>query len=62
MTTEQIKATAKARAAEHAHIFVRTIRDEIYNGPCTFAGKNKFRVDTPLAACFFDYEEVEAVE
>lgn len=62
MTVEQIKARARECAGVHGNIFVRTLKDEVVNGVCTFAGKNKFRVDTPLASIFFDYDEVEAVQ
>lgn len=31
-------------------------------GEIHYAGVNKFRLDTPLAACFFYYDEVESVK
>lgn len=58
--TDHIKALVAERAAIHGDITVQT-KEGVVTGTCTFAGTQKFRVDTPQAAIFFTYEEVEAV-
>lgn len=62
MTRDQIVVVAAVRAAERREITVHTTDGQTITGTCTFAGTNKFRVDTPLAAIFFTYEKVESVE
>lgn len=62
MTIDQIKVVAAVRSAELEEIVVHTKDGQTISGTCTFAGTAKFRVDTPLAACFFTYAEVEAVQ
>jgi hypothetical protein len=59
--TDHIKAVVARRAADEDSITVQTKDGEIYRGTCTFAGTQKFRVDTADDAMFFTYEEVEAV-
>lgn len=62
MTTDQIRVVAAVRANLCEEITVHTDDGQTITGTCTFAGTQKFRVDTPLAAAFFTYEEVEAVQ
>lgn len=64
MTLDQIKAyTALAAAGpDRANVTVTLHDGTVIGGTCTFAGKRVFRVNTPLAALFIPYDEVEAVE
>jgi hypothetical protein len=62
MSIDQIKVIAAVRASDNREITVRLLDGTTITGTCTFAGKRKFRVDTPQAAIFFTYDECEAVE
>jgi hypothetical protein len=62
MTIDQIKVVASIRSALQEELTVHTKDGQTITGTCTFAGTSKFRLDTPLAACFFNYGEVESVE
>lgn len=64
MSTEQIKTFAMEAVVSHPPREVRvvTLDDSFIVGEVHFAGHTKFRVDTPQAAIFFRYDEVEAVE
>jgi hypothetical protein len=62
MTIDQIKVVAAVRSALQEELTVHTKDGQTITGTCTFAGTAKFRVDVPQAACFFKYDEVEAVE
>lgn len=63
MTINQIMRIARQRAEHNVDIVVVPlgVEHQTIEGACTFAGTNKFRVDTPQAAIFFKYTEVEAV-
>lgn len=65
MTIDQIVNFANEAVIQHPprEVVVKTtLDDNLIVGEITFAGKNKFRVDTPLAALFIPYDETEAVE
>ena len=63
MTTEQIKTRAMELVMAHppVEVGVRTLDDQLIVGVVSFAGENKFRLDTPQAVMFFEYGEVEAI-
>jgi hypothetical protein len=42
-------------------VTVRTYTGDLVTGLVTYAGQIKFRLDTPQAAIFFTYDEVEEV-
>lgn len=64
MTIDQIKTFAMDAVLQHPprEVYVAALNGETHMGTLTYAGQNKFRVDKPLAACFFTYDEVEAIE
>lgn len=66
MTIDQIKTFAMEAVMQHPprEVYVRVLDPEHppITGVLSYAGQNKFRVDTPLAALFIPYDETEAVE
>jgi hypothetical protein len=62
LTVDQIKVLVAVKSGLQEEITVTTLIGEKVTGVCTFAGTTKFRVDTPQAAIFFNYDEVEQVD
>lgn len=61
----QTLKTIKARLAEHESVqgatTVRTYTGDLVTGVVTWVGGYKVRIDTPLAAIFIRYDEIEEV-
>lgn len=62
MTINSIKHRVRELARHNLEGTVRMYTGDLITGTFTWDGTNKFRVDTPQAAIFFRYDEVEWVD
>ena len=66
MTVDQIKTFAHEAVVQHPprEVYVRVLDQDHppIIGEVHYAGNNKVRIDTPQAALFIPYDEIEAIE